>query len=330
MTPRYGISPADRVSQTFDLTFDLSVFDLFMAWEGGARVCVLMQQDLRNPSSFISGRELTVWFSVPSVALLMKRLRTLRADSLPTLRWSLFCGEPLPTGVAEDWHRAAPQSIVENLYGPTELTIACTVYRWQPSSSRHDGLNGIVPIGEPFPTMRTILLEDGYEESDTDGELLVSGPQVAVGYWNDADRTSKAFVSHPNYPGLRFYRTGDVVRRTHPAGPLCFVGRKDHQVKVLGYRVETGEVEAALRTCTGIDSVAVIPWPITEAGAAGLVAFVGHPVDTGAQVRETLTHLLPSFMVPRHVHFMSELPLTSNGKIDRPALQRLIESGLPS
>ena len=132
---RYQIQPGDRFSQTFDQTFDLSVFDLFVAWEAGACVYAMSPVDLLAPSRFINKNELTVWFSVPSVPAQMRKRNLLGPNTLPTLRWSLFCGEPLPRASAEEWQAAAPNSLVENLYGPTELTIACTVHRWDPRVS---------------------------------------------------------------------------------------------------------------------------------------------------------------------------------------------------
>ena len=132
---RYHFQPEDRFSHTFDQTFDLSVFDLFVAWEVGACVYAMSPIDLLAPSRFINKNKLTVWFSVPSVPAQMRKRNLLGPGTLPTLRWSLFCGEPLPRASAEAWQAAAPNSTVENLYGPTELTIACTVHRWDPRAS---------------------------------------------------------------------------------------------------------------------------------------------------------------------------------------------------
>lgn len=123
------MEPGSRVSQTFDLTFDLSVFDMFTAWGGGATLVVPSREDLLAPVRFVAEKRLTHWFSVPSMVSYAQRLRSLRPGSMPTLRWSLFCGEPLTTHQATAWQRAAPGGVVENLYGPTELTISCAEYR---------------------------------------------------------------------------------------------------------------------------------------------------------------------------------------------------------
>src|SRR3954465_12261293 len=145
MARRYALTPADRLSQTFDQTFDLSVFDMFMAWPAGARLCVPSRIEMLPPARSVVKHGLTVWFSVPSVAALMRKKNLLRPSSMPTLRWSLFCGEPLPVGSADAWQAAAPNSVVENLFGPTELTIACTVHRWNPGAAREKFLHDLVP-----------------------------------------------------------------------------------------------------------------------------------------------------------------------------------------
>ena len=129
MVERYEVTEQDRLSQMFDMTFDLSAFDMFVAWERGACVCCPSQKELIKPDSFIKNNNLTVWFSVPSTAVFMKQLGLLKPGHYPQLRISLFCGEPLPVTSVQAWCDAAPNSIVENLHGPTELTIACTLYR---------------------------------------------------------------------------------------------------------------------------------------------------------------------------------------------------------
>ncbi|MET8948958.1 AMP-binding protein [Streptomyces sp. NPDC004542] len=111
---RYRLTPEDRLTQTFDQTFDLSVFDMFMAWEHGARLCSMESIELLSPYSYLERNGITTWFSVPSVAALLRRRGSLTPGSMPTLRWSLFCGEPLPRTTAELWQAAAPNSTVEN------------------------------------------------------------------------------------------------------------------------------------------------------------------------------------------------------------------------
>lgn len=329
---RYDFGPEDRFSQTFDLTFDLSVFDMFVAWGSGGCLCCPSPAQLISPARFIRDSELTVWFSVPSLGAMMRKLRMLKPDSYPTLRWSLFCGEPLPGELARAWAAAAPASTVENLYGPTEATIACTVQRVRPELEGEDEVNGVVSIGAPMGATRTIVVDESLREVEPgeDGELLLSGPQVTPGYWLDAEKTAAAFVEPPGTEGVH-YRTGDRVRRpARPEDPLVYLGRLDHQIKVMGHRVEIGEIEAALREASGIDAAIAVGWPVTESGAGGVAAFLADPDADVRALREELAERLPEYMVPRRIELLAELPLNANGKFDRKAMFAMLEEAAPA
>jgi len=255
----------------------------------------------------------------------MKRLGALKAGRFPTLRWSLFCGEPLPAEIAESWSSAAPNSVVENLYGPTELTIACCLYRWQEGKSEAECLRGVVPVGYPFAGMDVLVVDEELREvpPGEDGELLMAGPQVALGYWQDPERTATAFVVPPGR-NQTYYRTGDRVRRPKETAPMCYVGRLDHQIKIQGHRVELGEVESLLRQEAGVEVAVAVGWPITPSGAGGIEAFVlGNQLEPRA-ILERLKRKLPAYAVPRRIHLLSELPLNPNGKIDRGKLAKLL------
>lgn len=327
---RYDFGPQDRFSQTFDLTFDLSVFDMFVAWGSGGCLCCPSPAQLLSPASFIRQSELTVWFSVPSLGAMMRKLRMLKPGSYPTLRWSLFCGEPLPGELARAWAAAAPASTVENLYGPTEATIACTVQRVHPELEGEGEVNGVVPIGAPMGSTRTVVVDESLREVEPggDGELLLAGPQVTPGYWQDPEKTAAAFVEPPGRVGIH-YRTGDRVRRpTRSDDPLVYLGRLDHQIKVMGHRVEIGEIEAALRDISGIDAAIAVGWPLTESGAGGIAAFLADPEVDVQALREELAERLPEYMVPRRIELLSELPLNANGKFDRKAMLGLLDESV--
>jgi amino acid adenylation domain-containing protein len=326
MQRRYGLAPDDRCSQTFDQTFDLAVHDLFMAWGAGASVYAMQPIEQLAPVRFVQKHGLTVWFSVPSAAALALKKSMLQPGVMPSLRYSLFCGEPLPVTTAGEWQTAAPNSVVENLYGPTELTIACFVYRWDAERSPDEAVNGIVPIGRPLPDLGALVVGEDLRPAPAGevGELLVSGAQTTPGYWRDAVKTQERFVRLDGSRGRRerFYRTGDRVRQL-PSGDYVYIGRVDNQIKVLGFRVELGEVEAVLLRDGGAVQAAAVGWPMEDGRALGIVAFVsGSATPPEAMVRLAAAKL-PAYMVPSRVVTVDEMPLNANGKIDR---HRLVES----
>ncbi|WP_149183690.1 amino acid adenylation domain-containing protein [Streptomyces sp. TRM49041] len=313
---RYRLTPDDRLTQTFDQTFDLSVFDLFMAWENGARVCSMDPIELLAPFTYLERNGITVWFSVPSVAAVLRKRGVLRPGTMPTLRWSLFCGEPLPRATAEEWQAAAPGSTVENLYGPTELTIACTAYRWDPRASPAECVHDNVPIGRPYPGLRTLVVDDELNPvpDGATGELCVAGPQTTPGYWRAPRLTAERWFEHG---GATYYRTGDLVRLEE--GQFVCLGRDDQQVKVGGHRVELGEIEAVLRRAGAVEAVSLL-WPDT----ATVTAVVTGAEDTAA-LTDACRAELPAYMVPRSVRAVDELPVNANGKVDRTALRRWLD-----
>lgn len=328
MVDRYQITENDRLSQMFDMTFDLSAFDMFVAWERGACVCCPSQKVLMNPSRFIQQQALTIWFSVPSTVAFMKQMGTLKVGQYPSLRLSLFCGEPLPVSSAEAWLAAAPNSVVENLYGPTELTIACTFYRWESASSLAQSELGIVPIGYPYPNMKVLVVDENLQEvrPGQAGELLMNGPQMSLGYWKDPEKTAAAFVT-PRGQTEIFYRTGDRVRKPQNDMPLIHLGRIDFQVKIMGHRVELGEVEAKVRACCNFDGVVAVGWPVTASGYGGVEVFIEGKGINIEELRRRLAVDLPDYMVPRRFHILETLPRNVNNKFDRKAMQKMLEEG---
>ena len=318
---RYGLGPDDRCSQNFALTFDLSVHDMFLTWRAGACLCVPPPRAAMAPAAFVREQGLTSWFSTPSTAALMLRMRMLAPGAFPTLRWSLFCGEALTVRVADAWRAAAPGATLDNLYGPTEATIACAVHRYEGGASE----DGVVPIGRPFGGTRAAVVDDGLRPvgCGVPGELLLGGDQLAPGYWRDEARTAAAFVTAPALrPDGPWYRTGDLVEAAGD-GELRYRGRMDDQIKIRGHRVELGEVEAALRRACGAAVVVALGWPRTPAGADGIIAFlVGADGEADATVLARCRELLPDYMVPDELHRLASMPLNASGKADR---RRLVE-----
>jgi acyl-coenzyme A synthetase/AMP-(fatty) acid ligase len=225
------------------------------------------------------------------------------------------------------WLDAAPHSTLENLYGPTELTIACTLYRWNGAGEESE--LGIVPIGYPYPGMKVLVVDENLKEVPPggEGELLMNGPQMSLGYWQDPEKTAVAFVIPPGEREV-FYRTGDRVRRPVGSAPLTHLGRIDFQVKILGHRVELGEVEAVVRDATGLDGIVAVGWPVTPSGYGGVEVFLEGVSSDPEAIRTTVASRLPEYMVPRRLHFLGRLPRNVNGKFDRKAMLKLLENGL--
>lgn len=328
---RYQVTPEDRFSQEFDQTFDLSVHDMFVAWERGACLFSVPEKSVMAPTKFIRDHELTMWFSVPSVIGLLSRMRLLSPNCFPSLRYSLFCGEPLSATYAELWQQAASNSIVENLYGPTETTIAISHYRWDAERSLKECGNGIVPIGWPFAGQKTCVIGADRKAVPTGdyGELCLSGSQVTTGYWNNTEKTREQFVRLSEMGNTVWYRTGDLVREDD-RGCLYYLGRIDHQIKIRGYRVELQEIESVLRKVCGIEQVVSLPLPSRSGGVDGVVAFVSGMKELDSdRVLNSCSELLPDYMVPKKIYPIEELPLNANGKVDRPKLTKWLEGMQP-
>ena len=328
---RYRLTADDRLSQQSELTFDHIVFDLFMAWGAGASVHVVPENMVMAPAEFIRKQELTVWFAVPSVISFLKGMRLLRPGIFPSLRISLFAGEPLPRDSADAWQEAAPNSRIDNLYGPTEVTVDCL---WQPYRAPHaiTPNRGVVAIGRPYPGMHAAIVDgdNTFLAGGEIGELAVAGPQVSAGYWRNPELTTRRYprLVHPELGETTWYLTGDLSYQDED-GIFHYLGRVDNQVKVLGQRVELEDVEFHLRAVCGSDAVAVIAWPVLHGTAQGLIAFVTDGTLDQKAVKEGLRQRLQAYMIPRRIVCLEQLPLNLNGKVDRKALAALLEAEKP-
>ncbi|OZF56627.1 AMP-binding protein [Rhodococcus sp. 14-2470-1a] len=314
---RYDFAPTDVFTQNFDLGFDCAFFDLFCAWGAGATLAVAGPHDYRDMPAFVSKNAVTVWFSTPSAIALVRRMGGLTEGSMPSLRWSLFAGEALGARDAAEWHRAASNSTVENLYGPTELTITIMAHRLEVQST--DDTVGSVPIGRLHEGHSALLLTPEGDVHPEEGELLIAGPQLTAGYLDSDDDAGRFF----HHDGLRYYRTGDRVRRGAD-GTFDYLGRLDSQAQVRGVRVELAEVDAAVRTCPGVEDAVTVTMPVD--GTVELaVFFTGENVPPAALARD-LRAVLPAAVVPRRFTHLDEFPLNSNRKIDRRALAEAASS----
>ena len=322
MNGRYPLAPEDRVAQPCDLSFDISVSNIFTAWSAGASVCVVPASQSMAPRDFLRREEITIWFSTPSVAVFLDQMKMLRPGAFPSMRIAMFGGEGLPGATAEKWVAATPNGSLENVYGPTETTVACTSVKYTGPETVTPS-RGIVAIGTAFAgTELRVTGEDGREMPTGEaGELLIGGAQVGIGYWNDPVQTAAKF---PEIDGKRWYRSGDVVYRD-ANGLFHFLNRVDNQIKLRGFRVELDEIEAHLREVCSSDSAVALAWPVRAGSAAGIVAFVSGAAPPVAQIRNALQDRLPAHMIPQEIRAMDALPVGSTGKFDRRALAALLE-----
>ncbi|MFC9249580.1 AMP-binding protein [Streptomyces sp. NPDC057136] len=314
---RYDFTPHDVFSQTFDLTFDCAMFDLFCAWGAGACVVPVPAHAYRAFPEFVAEQGMTVWFSTPSSIALLRKTGALAPDALSGLRWSLFAGEPLRSEDAQEWLCAASGSTLENLYGPTELTITCATHRWSPQTSPDRCVNGVVPIGPVYDGLDHILVDPDGEPGDDEGELCVSGPQMCAGYLDPNDNHGR-FLERDS---RTWYRTGDRVRR-FADGELAYLGRVDDQVQLQGWRVELSEISHAVRACPGVEEAAVVVAPL--AGDELVVFYTGRPAAP-VELARALRSLLPQDLIPRHFQHLDGMPLNANRKIDRVGLRSRAE-----
>ncbi|MGQ0669853.1 MAG: amino acid adenylation domain-containing protein [Actinomycetota bacterium] len=322
---KIGVGPDDRLSNHAPLHFDLSVFDLYLAALGGATLVLVPEEDAYFGSALarlISEERITVWYSVPTALGLLTRVVE-ESGAFPDLRAVVFAGEVFPTKDLRTLRRLVPDATLWNLYGPTETNV-CTYYRVEelPDDDR------AIPIGRACENTDVFALKgDGTLASiGEEGELYVRGSTVMRGYWGQAGKTAEVLVTNPIAPDLPepVYRTGDIVR-LRPDGDYDFLGRRDHQIKSRGYRIELGEIEVALNAHPSLVESIAVAVPHDEWGTAIVACVVpkGGAEVSANEVKRYVADRLPRYMVPASVEIMSELPRTSNGKIDR---RRLSES----
>ena len=321
---KYPIQQDDRCSQAFDTTFDPSEHDIWTAWNAGATLVSVPAQDLLSPAKFIQKKSLSVWYSVPSIASFMRTTRTLREGIFPLLRYSIFSGEALPADLADEWQKAAPNSVLINYYGPTEVTINITDYVWKGRESLRESLNNIVPLGPIFRTHRYQIVDKNLQPVlfGKEGELIIAGPQVSKGYVNNPQKTSEMFIKIKDDPEI-WYKTGDLVKE-NTNGCIFYLGRTDDQVKIRGFRVELQEIESVIKNITCSEVVIAAPHPIKNNIAEGIVCFIlGNETISNSSLLHEAGKKLPEYMIPKRILYLKEIPYSINGKVDKKKLVEL-------
>ena len=326
-----SLSPEDRVCSPAPLHFDLSVFDIFASCLSGACTTVIPDGTTTFPVSiarWLERERISVWYSVPSLLTLLASYGRLREAELSRLRLVIFAGEVFPPRYLARLMKELPHPRYLNWYGPTETNV-CTAF--EVPASGPDGKP--VPIGQACANTDVFAItSDGTQVSQPGevGELHVRGPSLMRGYWAQPDKTREVLLASPIQParGDLAYRTGDLVTMD-AAGNYVFLGRRDSMVKVGGYRVELGEVEAVLHRHPGIQEAVVLPVPDERCGNRLLAVIAVGDVATLSR-ESVLDHCrtwLPAYMVPDGVEFREALPRTSTGKVDRVGLAREVSGG---
>ena len=317
-----GIGAGQVVAQTAPQCFDISMWQLVSALLAGGRTLIVGQEVILDAARFvdtIADGRVAVLQVVPSYLEVVLSYLEQHPRELPDLRCVSVTGEALKPELAQRWFAARPGIKLVNAYGLTETC----------DDTNHEVLDRAphgdrVPLGRPVSNVRVYVVDENLAPVPLGaaGLIAFSGVCVGRGYVNDPERTRQAYLADPHRAGQRLYLGGDYGR-WRPDGKLEFLGRRDSQVKISGFRIEIGEIENALLRVPGVRDGAVV-----VAGRAGqgkrLVAFYSgpRPLEAGA-LRDRLAESLPGYMVPSAFHWRETLPLTANSKIDKKTLTAL-------
>lgn len=315
----FGIDEHAVIGNQAPLIFDNSTLDIYLCLACGASLHFIPEELFLFPVrllEYLAKHAVNFVFWVPSALVNVAKAQIL--DRVPELHLQkiLFAGEVMPAKHLNVWRERFPDAVFANLYGPTEITVDCTYYVVEGHLSDDDP----VPIGRACRNSSILILNDDNRkcEAGEQGELCVRGSSLALGYWNQPSQTAAAFVQNPlntHYPEL-IYRTGDLVYQNQ-AGDIIFVGRKDSQIKHMGYRIELGDVENSALQVAGVQNACVLYHLLRKE----IVLIYEGAADLDASgVRNELSRRLPKYMWPRVVHRVDELPRNPSGKIDRKQL----------
>ncbi len=318
----YGFDDTTVFGNQAQLYFDLSIQDVYAPLRNGSETVLISNRLYSSPvrvwKTLLQHRVNTlVW--IPSMLSLFANLNILENVQKASLRCVLFCGEVMPVRLLNYWIGNYPDTIFANLYGPTECTEACTYY----TIDRKFEDNEVLPIGKPCENCEVILLgEDNRVIDDTDvtGELCVRGTCLSCGYYGDPDQTDKVFVQNPandRYTDL-IYRTGDLAHYNEQR-QLVYDCRKDHQIKIRGYRVELGEIEAAASSLEGVSYSCCL---FDGRSESLILAYTGNAEPD--VLKQSLVLMLQDYMMPTYLKRLDHMIFNNNGKIDRKALASLL------
>jgi amino acid adenylation domain-containing protein len=316
---RLSLDGSEVMGSLAPIYFDAYTLEFCLCIAKGATWVVVPDQFATFPVKlveFLAAQPINFIFWVPTIMVNIANQDLLAKVKLDRIKKVFFIGEVFPTKHLNYWRRHLPGAMFVNLYGPIEITVACTYFVVDREMSDDDKL----PVGFPCRNTEILILNDQNQAAKVDetGEICVRGSSLASGYWNNPERTAKGFVQNPlnpHYPEL-IYRTGDSGY-WNSRGEIMFLGRKDFQIKHLGYRIELGEIEHAVLQVEGIRNCCVV----YNQNKKEITLF--YECDTEhapAALREKLSASLPKYMLPTVFNRMDQMPRNPNGKIDRAKL----------
>lgn len=329
MDGAYKLNASDRCLMMYDLTFDASLTAFLPALLAGACVYTVPANAIKYLYVYklLEKYKLTVLKMVPSIIYYLRPYFS--EIQAPWVRYSIFGGEKLYEDVVDEWVKCVPNSKVLNHYGPTEFTVCSTYYPYK-TNSKNKSHNGVLAIGKPFKNVDCLILDDkgNVTPYNVVGELCLSGDQLTKGYWGNEALNAESFFMHKTGRGKqkRFYKTGDLCFKDKD-GCYLYVGRKDFQVKIGGYRVELGEIEHLARKHESVRSKNILVIDIKNASSHNeLVLVIESPKFDTKNLMAYLGSKLTDYMLPKKVFFIDSFPHNKNGKIDRKQLRHLINS----
>lgn len=322
----FNFSENEIIGSLSPLVFDIYSFELCMLMAKGNTMVLIPEGLAAFPVKILqllNEQKVTFLFWVPTIMVNIANMNLIEQSPLPDLKIVWFAGEVFPTKQFNYWKKALPHTLFANLYGPIEITLDCTYFIVDREINDDEPL----PIGIPCRNTDVLILNDQDEliKAGEEGELCVRGTSLAMGYYNNPEKTAAAFVQNPlnkSYPEI-IYRTGDVVARNE-AGEIIFKGRKDSLVKHLGYRIELGEIEHVIVNTLKMAKNGCIVYNFDK---KEIILFYESKVEIPvAEFRKQIGTALPKYMVPTVYFHMDELPRNTNGKIDRLYLKNKINS----
>lgn len=292
--------------------FDASVPDLYCTIRNGATLHIIPEKWFSFPIrvlEYIRDNGVNAIFWVPSALIVTANLRALGEVDVTCLKKIMFCGEVMPVKQYNMWKKYVPDAKYVNYYGPSETTYASTYYVIDREFENEEAL----PIGRAALNTGVLILSENDRpcEPGETGELCIRGSGVALGYYNNPEKTKEVFVQNPLASFYRdiMYRTGDLVKE-NARGEIEYVGRKDFQIKHMGYRIELGEIEAAAVNASGVSRAGCI-----YRDNRIVLFYEGKAQE--AELQQALQERLPDYMLPQEYILLQQLPLNANGKIDR-------------